>query len=154
MTTGAISSLVQPLHYFFAVNLKPNNNSNPHRLMDGTGSTNLPQQAIIYTYATNIYLHAGLSSSIIETSPNTWCILDCCFNATSSTLGKNGGSTITVSVGTHNPDGILLGAYYTLGDYFGNFDIAEFMIFNKSLSTSERFMVSSYLCSRYGISKS
>lgn len=80
----------------------------------------------------------------------TWLYTSAIFNGASSGLWKNGvadpGSPVNAGAGACN--GIRVGTGFD-GIYSG--DIAEVLVYNVALSTSDRQSVESYLAAKYGI---
>lgn len=149
LTTGAVS-FPAPMHLFFAVKLRPNNNANPHRLIDQTVAGS--PTALIYTDATSIYLNDGnVAPTLTGLTPSTWMILDVVRNSTASKIAKNGGEQTVGNSGTNSMNGILLGAYANLGDYFGNFQLGELIVFSAEKTGTARSRVCAYLSSKWGI---
>ena len=151
---STLFNLVVPIHYFLVIKPDTLAGTVNHYFADSYNVLNcgaIFQPASTSTFST----YFGSYGPTINYTKNNWYVLDVVQNATSR-IALNGGTQNNLATATvNNPNGICLGCAGTLNaSNCAKFLLAEYIAFSKELSTSERFMVSNYLCSRYGISKS
>lgn len=72
------------------------------------------------------------------------------YNGGSSYLRKNGSEIVSGNIGTDSMAGITLGASHEAGN-FGNIDICEILVYNASVSDTDRDTIESYLDTRWGL---
>lgn len=131
---------------FFAV---PKFSGSPQFAFDGVGASN---RNAMWSNSGSRALYAGsiLNGSSATANFEVWSAI---FNSTSSTLWVNGTSDATGDIGTQNlTNGLVVGA---AGDPVGggglNGDLAEVIIYNSALSSTNRQLVEDYLGAKYGI---
>ncbi len=73
------------------------------------------------------------------------------FNTTAGSLRKSKSQISSGNVGTNTFNGIVLAVPITLADSFSNPDIAELLVYNKSLTTTERDDVETYLTDKWAV---
>ena len=102
--------------------------------------------------------HNGFTN-ITPYSSNTWAIVSLHFVSTvsslftlngqtySATTSGTGGNTATLKIGSYNDSG-------NYGDFNGNFDIAEILVYTNPLSATARQKVEGYLAWKWGLQAS
>ena len=115
-------------------------------LIDGvSGKRNL------LTKTSGLYnIHAGTGNTGTTVNSTDILLYYAEFNSTSSFLRRSKTQLFSGNSGTNAMGGIHLGSNYTPTAY-GNPDIAEILIYNKALTTTERDDIEQYLTAKWGL---
>lgn len=138
-------TLNQPETIFCVGNYQTNNGG--AQLFDGNG-TNYMRQYVPSSTELGIYADVILKGSV--SAVKGWCVLECVFNSTSSSIRQNGASVASGNAGPTNGAGLTLAATGS-GANWTQCQIAEVVIFSKTLTAGEAFAVRSYLGNKYGL---
>jgi PKD repeat protein len=153
-------SIAQPYTIFMVARSDGNNGANSSDVfVDGyPGSANRifislswlgGAQANFYTYA-----GAGpLSFPWPQPSWSNWHVYEMQFAGTNSAVWVDGSFKATADVGTSALGGITLGDHRDRNSGL-NGEMAEFVVYSGSLSSTDRYNVGSALCSKYGLANS
>jgi hypothetical protein len=96
-------------------------------------------------------LHAGDGfEAETEPAPSGFLIFSCILNSTSSELFRNGTSQAIGSAGAAGAGGLRLGSNCNLTSTL-QMDLAEVLVYNALLISSERLSVENYLNSKYNL---
>jgi len=105
-----------------------------------------------YTLADGMATYAGTFGPSIVTTTREWHLHEVLFNGVGSEVRVDGGAAVTTpSPGTNTMGGLTVGAYGTGTTNFLNCDIAEVLVFNQVLSTSNRDDLELYIGEKYGL---
>jgi hypothetical protein len=85
------------------------------------------------------------------TSPLGWSLFEVLFNGASSEFRINAGSATTGDVGASNGGGITLGARGDTVSQYAAVTIAEVIVYDSALSSTDRGHLETYLMSKYGL---
>jgi hypothetical protein len=103
----------------------------------------------IFQRINEIAFFAGTSQEYIRSTPFDWLVTTALFGGPNSEIWENGESKATGNTGSSSLTGALIGSRYEYRNFL-NGDIAEILIYNRSLSFSERSQVEFYISKKYG----
>lgn len=136
---------------------KVNNTSGQHAIITNKYDNLLLGSHLgINATATLVYINAGIYTGIgvnsyIKSFPTTYFMNSCIFNSPNSALYENGTSKASGNVGTDSNNGFTIGCF-RVGNYaYLDGDIAEIIIYNTALGTTDRQTVENYLNYKYNI---
>jgi hypothetical protein len=113
----------------------------------GAGARNLVGYLSGPVYA----LYAGTVLSGGTLAVDTWELTEAVFNGGSSTLHVNGASTLSGAAGAQALGGVLrIGGGDGASFFFGG-DMAEVVIYNADIGSTNRGLVRAYLCSKWAL---
>jgi hypothetical protein len=96
-------------------------------------------------------IHAGTELRLqSEVTLTSYAVYEAIFNGTSSFVGQNNSVTNSGNAGSTASDGIAFNAFGGFAA-FGGVSIAEFMLYGRLLSSSERASVRRYLARKYNL---
>lgn len=101
--------------------------------------------------AITVLVYAGGTGFTPAAVPGNWNVYAIRWNGASSILNINGGSDLTGDAGTNNVNGQTFGASTSGVSELANFDMAEFIGYQASLSAVQVAAASSYLRAKWGI---
>jgi hypothetical protein len=137
-------TLVQPETIFMAFNMKQNVNG---YITDG----NTLNTMILYENTGGIDPYAGAHGAINYDVPvDSFFIITGHFSGVDSYIQVNNGTPVIGDAGTSNAGGFTIGASGDNG-YAAKVDVAEILIYDHSVTDSEKNQVLSYLNSKYSI---
>lgn len=141
-------TLNQPTHYYIVV--KDNfDYSSWGRIFGGKVAKN----DFISSYATGYYLMEGskLVQNLLPLDTTNYHIFRCLFNSTASKFGNNGDSYGSdIDIGTTNAGGVTLAAYSN-GGFLSACDIAEFIVYDAEVSSTNESSLLQYLNTKWSI---
>ena len=146
---NSVLTLAQPMTIFHVY--KWTDNAAAIQAVYGGATTGLLEA--YHANATSLFTHAGTSYSPAGgATSSAFRVIDCIFNGTSSQIWENG--TQIGATGNAGTNGIATA--FSIGnrnaaDKPTQMDLAELIVYNTALSTSNRRKVERYLGRRYGI---
>lgn len=143
-TMSASFTLAQPVTVVVAANYRSARNTND-TLIDGFTVNTMR----LFRITTGIKMYAGAFGPEVTLDPQAWHIYSAVFNGTNSSLEADSSTTFTGNAGTASPGGIWLASAADVEP--GPVDIAELVLYNRALSSTEKSNVISYLQSKYGL---
>ncbi len=146
--TGAFSSSVSTPYTLFAVATFRSSYTSQEAILDGGGDLN----GYLFRSVNNSSAYFNNSNQIgsVAATTNNWNIYSVLVNGASSALRANNGTAATGTLAGTALLGLRL-AERGGGVEFGDVDIAEVMVYNSALSTSDRQGLEAYLQGKYGI---
>ena len=103
-------------------------------------------------YAYDLFLYSGAILSWPDFTPSDYHISTILFSGSTSALYQNGIQKISGDTGVEDMGRMIIGYAYDLSGYPLDGNIAEIIVYNSGLNTTERQQVESYLSSKYNIS--
>ena len=119
-------------------------------LIDGFAGANVNKRRLYRNASTTYTLFAGSGGPVsAATTPEAFHSIGAVFNGASSEIRIDGGSAATGNPGAGASTGITVGAVAGAASDWANADIAEVLLYNTALSTTDRQSVESYLRGRW-----
>jgi len=149
--------LAQANTYFFVWRISGSNVANGNQVLISGASGFTNTIAYTTTAPTRLNIIAGRTIGYNKTIPFRHQITTALFNTTASNIRENGvsqplfnGTTTTPStdVGTLSLSKLIIGSLYGTGNFL-NAEVAEVLVYNANLTTTQRFQVEQYLRLRY-----
>ena len=153
----ATNPIISGQHTIFAVVNPASNSVGSHDFfMSGITGTNF---SVILRRDGSDWHHYQTSGSLVVASdvggvsPGTWTQITADWNGTNIHIWRNGtlkdttGATLLSSIGNMN----VIGAYDISNVEFWDGDVAEILVYNSALSTTDRQNVENYLKTKYGL---
>ena len=142
-TTYVNGALTQPNTVFYVGKIGGNEDFTFASGTLGSENSVLTTGSNLTMYAGSIY---GADNAVTTLQQYTFL-----YNTTSSTMRVNGSQTDTGSVGTHTMQGFTVGANYTDAQWSA-IDVCEILVYNGTLSDTNRDEIESYLMEKWGLS--
>jgi hypothetical protein len=142
-TTYVNGALTQPNTVFYVGKIGGNEDFTFASGTLGSENSVLTTGSNLTMYAGTIY---GADNAVTTLQQYTFL-----YNTTSSTMRVNGTQTDTGSVGTHTMQGFTVGANYTDAQWSA-IDVCEILVYNGTLSDTNRDEIESYLMEKWGLS--
>ena len=144
-TTWTGGAMTQQVMMFWVA--KYDQSSNVAYFFDSGGASNR-----IYSYSGNNYIRyfAGIDKDTDVAKGTTHRLYTFLFNGASSNLRINKSSVDTGNAGTNSYNGMTLASRYT-ASYFGGVDIAEILVYDATISDTDRNLIEDYLTTKWGL---
>jgi hypothetical protein len=137
----------QPVHRFAACLISEDNGVGD-AVIDGGAAASTAR--IYRSGATNIGITAGTLLQVTGTTPDYWHRIEGGFNGASSRVRVDDVAPVTGNAGAATTGGCTLGAT-GIGSAPAQARIAEFIEYNRILTTAEQTQVHAYLAGKYGL---
>ena len=118
--------------------------------MDGITATDRWAALVNYPSLNTLDVYAGANTSPLALSSGNYFLLTVLWNGVNSLAWTNGTAGSTVSAGANSVTGLTLGAHYSAIAPL-NGDVAEVIVYNSALSSSDRAQVWNYLNNKYAL---
>jgi hypothetical protein len=143
-------TLSQPVTIFLAI---INNYNGNEYLVDGLNGNDMAIGNLSGSSHPMAIVSSGGSgwSDIVNTDPSHPQIITAVFNGASSGLKVNAAQSSGEAAGAAAPNGLTLGSTGMHFAYYANIKVAEFLVYNRSLTALEEQEVEQYLKNRYNI---
>ena len=113
-----------------------------------------PANAIVYSFTQTSFENYAAGSGLIHNNytPNQPGLLMTKNESGGSFISKYNGNQLNKSAANSiNTNNVILGSYTVNGSFIANFDIAELVVFNRTLNSEEIQSIEEYLINRYGL---
>ena len=145
---SAVFALSQPVTIVCVA--RAENPASTDTLFDGGSPGNTMR--LFTTNGGNLALFGGAQITSPALDPSEWGALSAVFNGASSSLSKDGATLASGNAGTASPGGLHLGLFGNGSSAPGEAQFAEFFIYDRALTASERARVEAYLANKWSIS--